>query len=173
MIGVVVSRAKPAAPPRITSSEVIVDTATSSEPLPSKSAPATLTGPPATATGDPAAGVNVPMAVRSRIETVLSEKFDTARSVRPSPSKSPAVMPLGRVPTATGVPSDANVPPPVFARIDTEFDSSLVTAMSGPPSPLKSATAIWRGCTPTAWFPASVNPSLPGLRSNTDTWVKS
>ena len=61
----------------------------------------------------------------------------TARSVRPSPLKSPATRPYGVVPAVYGT-WFWKVPSPLPSNTDTSLEPLLATARSVRPSPLKS-----------------------------------
>src|SRR5580704_18318408 len=83
-----------------------------------------------------------------RIDTVPVTEFETARSICPSPSKSPDATPSPLPVVSTGA---WNVPLPLPSQTETVFAEST-TARSSFPSPLKSAaikdTLVWAetGC---------------------------
>src|SRR5262245_59912494 len=83
-----------------------------------------------------------------------------ARSVMPSPLKSPAA----RFPGAPERTDDEKLPPLAFVKTDTVLEERLLTAKSGRPSPLKSPTATDWALDPTvkvrgAWTVPSPFPS--------------
>ena len=91
----------------------------------------------------------------------------TARSVRPSPLKSPATRARGPTPTVYRT-WFWKVPSPLPSNTDTSLEPSLATARSVRPSPLKSPATRALGPNPTAyrtWFWKVPSP----LPSNTDT----
>src|SRR5215472_810763 len=88
----------------------------------------------------------------------------TARSVTPSPLKSPA----------TGAPASPfprprvaveKLPPPVLVKTDTELEAVLLTARSSRPSLLKSPIAIDPAPDPMVKFRGAWNEPPPVLRS--------
>ena len=68
----------------------------------------------------------------------------TARSVRPSPLKSPATRALGSIPTAYCT-WFWKVPSPLPSNTDTSLEPKLATARSVRPSPLKSPATMAPG----------------------------
>ena len=91
----------------------------------------------------------------------------TARSVRPSPLKSPATRALGTIPAAYRTWS-WKVPSPLPSNTDTSSEPPLATARSGRPSPLKSPATRAHGAVPAAYRTWSWKVPSP-LPSNTDT----
>jgi len=75
----------------------------------------------------------------SRMETLAEPKLATARSILPSPLKSPAATEPGKVPTPVKVNCDGNVPSPL--PNSTLTLPPFVTTKSRAPPPLTSATA--------------------------------
>ncbi len=133
-------------------------------PSPLKSPTETARGLLPTAIGDPGAGANLPLPSPSRVVTLPSPTFATARSAMPSLLKSPVATGVGRLPTATGNPgAGANPPLPSPSNILTLLLLVFVTARSAMPSPLKSPTARPPGPLPTATGDAGAgaNPPLP------------
>src|SRR5581483_285532 len=120
-------------------------------PSPLKSLTAIALGLPA-ANGLPASGVNPPAPSPSRTVTLPAApllKFAIARSMLPSPLKSPEVIDSGSVPTPNGLPIAGVKPPlPLPSRTVTLFADLSAMAKSGLPSLLKSATAIATGDDP-------------------------
>src|SRR5580704_3329111 len=70
---------------------------------PLKSPTARATGPLPTVNGLPGAGVNTPELLPSITVTVAFDTLTVAKSANPSPLKSPAAMPSGRLPPANGL----------------------------------------------------------------------
>ena len=129
-----------------------------------------------------AAAVNVPSPVLpvplpSSTDTELEPPLAVARSLRPSPLKSPTATEAGLLPVAGDVVA-VNVPSPVLpaplpSSTDTELEPPLAVARSCRPSPLKSPTATENGLKPVRGDAAAINvpsPMLPvPLPSSTDT----
>ena len=95
----------------------------------------------------------------------------TARSVRPSPLKSPATRASGEVPAAYRTWS-WKVPSPLPSNTDTSLEPQLATARSVRPSPLKSPATRASGEVPAAYRTWSWKVPSP-LPSNTDTSFRS
>src|SRR5262249_62123167 len=75
---------------------------------------------------------------------------ETARSSRPSPSKSATLTPFGPLLTRYGEPGSSAKPPAgCRTRIDTLLGVPLAVARSGRPSPLRAAVAMLYGSAPT------------------------
>ena len=102
----------------------------------------------------------VPSPLPSNTDTSLEPSLATARSVRPSPLKSPATRASGAIPAAYRTWS-WKVPSPLPSNTDTSSESELATARSVRPSPLKSPATMaighdpHRGSAETAWWLAS------------------
>src|ERR687887_1100821 len=114
----------------------------------------TTTDLPATGGAGGAAGPGVGVGVGTGVVlsstvNVPGPSFETARSCRPSPSKSAATTPYA-LGTAMGEPASAANPPPAWRnRTVTVPAELLVAARSVRPSPLKSAAASVSGTAPT------------------------
>src|SRR5262249_1448020 len=86
--------------------------------------------------------------------------FATARSVSPSPLKSPLARNDGVVPTAM-VPTGRSEPSLLPRKTDTSLEAEFATTTSGSRSPLKSATVTDLGLRPTPQWTGSRKDSSP------------
>src|SRR5205807_5151302 len=96
---------------------------------------------------------------KSRIAAVLPPAFATAKSVFPSPLRSPIATDSGHGFTWTLV-ADPKAPVPVLRRIETDSSPSFDTARSGFPSPLRSPITTECGRDPTAKFVAGLKDTV-------------
>ena len=109
-----------------------------------------------------------PAGWRSSTVTVPKLKLETARSVRPSPLKSPAAPPLGAVPTGIAAPSCAK--PPAWRRYTEALDPvPLRATTSGRVSPLKSAEYSDSGSAPVGYGEPSVTNAAQAVLAPTSS----
>ena len=169
MIGVVVSRTKPAAPRRMTSSEPPL-TATAMSSVPLRVEVGGRNGDRRSRRPRPApAAVKPPSGEREQDRDRVVAAVGDREVRRPSPSKSPAAMPVGCDADRDRRLWTANVAPPLFSSTDNAFDAVVGDGDVGLPVgvEVRDGDLARLALHGVVALGATENPSLPGLRRST------